>query len=405
VGIGFRETSAGSGVALEAFQMVVPPVYPGSSQLSRVMVTPVTIPPSTYGVRDTATNPNGNFGPGDEDKVRFESYTGAPLYYVHTQLAVDVGGSRLDSLPPNMFQVGDIIEADGNRFVIVDDARNVTIQQFPYGPWYLNPAEHPQDMKDTLICVRLDDVQQGTKAPQLSVPPNGYSYGIHRQPMGAERTNGSPNERVLTSGEAPLQLPAAISIDLMASGLEAGEMGTIFEFPRSYDTSKTPAVALPYVVGILFSPNGGIDSFWINGQRYLEASRVFFLLGRIENGNPDPNLYMQWDTQNGPTSDRTMSDSDLADRRSKINWINPDSRWLIVNGNDGRISVSQNALVDPSKRDFQTEMQEFIDLSMSRLSSDDIQARGGNQEARRQFARVFQIEAAHELAHGGHGDE
>lgn len=386
VGIGFRETSAGSGVALEAFQMVVPPVYPGSSQLSRVMVTPVTIPPSTYGVRDTATNPNGNFGPGDEDKVRFESYTGAPLYYVHTQLAVDVGGSRLDSLPPNMFQVGDIIEADGNRFVIVDDARNVTIQQFPYGPWYLNPAEHPQDMKDTLICVRLDDVQQGTKAPQLSVPPNGYSYGIHRQPMGAERTTGSPSERVITSGEAPLQLPAGVAIDILASGIEANEMAVNCQQKRAtYQDQAGLTKEIPYMAGVLFSPNGGIDSYWLNGQRYLDVSRVFFLLGRVENGNPIDStnpansvFVREW---------KGISDNEFRDRISKVNWLNPDSRWLTINANDGRLSVSQNANVDPRIVNDNT----YHDDEMR--STDPLEA------------MKAQIEAAHEIAHGGHGDE
>lgn len=384
VGIGFRETAAGSGVALEAFQMLVPPVYPGSSTLSRVTKVPgggdqMEVPATdttnglTYGPRDNDLNRYGN------DRTRFPDYFGAKLYALHTQLAVDLGNSRDDPLPPEMFQVGDIIEAEGNRFVIVDDPRNLTIQKFPNGPYYLKPSEHSGWMYNALVCVRLDDVLQGSKAPPLAVPPNGYSYGIHRQPMGAERTNGSPNERVITSGEAPLQLPAAISIDLMASGIEAGEMGTVFEFPRSYDTTKTPNVALPYVVGILFSPNGGVDSFWINGQRYLDVSRVFFLIGRVENGNPDSAVFAgNWSG---------ISDDQFRDRRSKANWLNPDSRWLTINANDGRLSVSQNANVDPRIVDNNTDHDDEM------RSTDPL------------TALKAQIEAAHELAHGGHGED
>jgi hypothetical protein len=365
---------------------VVPPVYPGSSQLSRVAVAPVNVSPTTYGVKDT-NNPDGNFDSSQRDKMRFPSYAGATLYFVHTQLAVDVGGSREDSLPPNMFQVGDIIEADGNRFVIVDDSRNQTFQKVPYGARYLNPGEHLQEMEDTLICVRLDEVLQGNKVPPLAVPPNGYSYGIHRQPMGAERTSGSPSERVITSGEAPLQLPAGVAIDLLASGIEANEMKIIYPAVRpSYTDLSGTTIVIPHTVGILFSPNGGIDSFWLNGERTLDISRVFFLLGRVENGNPDDDLFTNWDRSGGGTTQQ-LSDNDFRDRISKVNWLNPDSRWLTINANDGRLSVSQNANVDPRIDDKDTdhddEMRSTVPLEAMRA----------------------QIEAAHELAHGGHGEE
>jgi len=381
VGVGFRESPALNGVALEAFQMVVPPVYPGSSTLSRVGVTkPVS--PTTYGVR-TSSNQDGN--QADEEDERFPSYRGATLYSVYTQLAVDVGGSRVDSLPPNMFKVGDIIEAEGNRFVIVDDPRNVELKKFPNGDRFLSPADNPTP--DSLVCIRLEEVLQGHKVPPLAVPVNGYTYGVHRQPMGAERTNASPKERIITSGESPLQMPAGIAIDLMSSGFEANEMKTIFEEARpTYKdpNNSTNMLPLPYTVGILFSPNGGIDSVWVNSQRYTDASRVFFLVGRVENGNPPTELYTDWGRSGGGTTSN-LSDEEFKDRQAKVNWLNLDSRWLMINGNDGRLTFNQNALVDPRIVDPDT----LVDDEMR--SSTPLEA------------REAQIEAAHGLAHG-HND-
>ena len=325
----------------------------------------------TYGPRDELKNPDGN------KRYRFEDYFGAKLYAIHTQLAVETGGSSDDPLPPNMFQIGDIIEAQGNRFVIVDDARNQQLRAFPNGAKFLNPALHPDPYKNALICIRLDEVLQGSKVPPLAVPANGYTYAIHRQPMGNERTDASPKERIITSGEPPFQMPAGIAIDLVSSGFEADEMQTIFEFARPEDNSSNK---LKYTTGIMFSPNGGVDSVWINGQRYTDASRVFFLLGRVENGNPDFDTTYDFSRSGGGVTQGEVSDTEFKDRQSKVNWLNPDSRWLFINGNDGRLTVSQNALVDPR-------------------THDDPGTRTGTALEMREA----QIEAAHELAHGGGG--
>ncbi len=361
VGVGFRESSvdstrykpsdtmveswaAGSGVALEAFQMQVPPVYPGSSTLSRVDIVPLMISPTEPELY------NGS---------QFKSYLKAPLYRVNFQSAMrDSSGAVIpDPIPTQIIQVGDIIEAQGNRFVTVDDVRNGS----------LNTVNETT----ARICIRLDEVLQGTRVPPLAVPPGGYTYGIHRQPMGDERTNGSPKERIIVSGEPPFQFPAGVAVDLVSSGFEAGEMRTIFDTDRPNDNSEY----LKYTSGIMFSPNGVVDSVWVNGQRFTDASRVFFLLGRVENGNPD------FDTTYNFTN-TSLSDEEFRDRQSKVNWLNLDSRWLMINGNDGRLTFHQNALVDP------------------RTNEDD-----GTRDDDPLAAREAQIEAAHGVAHGHHEEE
>ncbi len=151
-------------------------------------------------------------------------------------------------------------------------------------------------------------------------------------------------------------------------------MYTVYEFPRAL---SKPIIGdpYPYSLGIMFSPNGGIDSIWINGQRNLDASRVFFLLGRGENGNPPVALYTDWG-RGGQGQTKNMSNEEFKDRQSKVNWLNLDSRWLMVNGNDGRVTATQNALVDP------------------RTNPDD-----DTRDVDAIVALEAQIEAAHALAH------
>ena len=145
VGVGFRETGVNSGVALEAYQMVVPPPYPGSSTLSRVSVTTMSEFDSgganLYGNEEDAdSNIEGNWNGG----ILFPDYWGARLYAVQTHMAIRANDGSLiaDPLPPRMFRVGDIIEARGNRFVIVDDARNKIFRISAEDPAFLAPHEN-----------------------------------------------------------------------------------------------------------------------------------------------------------------------------------------------------------------------------------------------------------------------
>jgi prepilin-type N-terminal cleavage/methylation domain-containing protein len=383
VGVGFRETAANSGVALEVFQLTVPKPYYGSSSLSRVGATALTIA--------SAGGPKPELYQGS----RYPQYVGAQLYSVNSRMTMEDPQTRVpiaDPLPPKMFRVGDTVIAQGNRFVIIDDLRCPAAKDINSENWYVNPASNKPGFENQLFCVRLDEVQMQDEAQPLAPPPTGYSYAIHRQPMADSATR-------MTSSEAPLQLPSSIAIDLWASGIEADRLGNIEDVPPLEDTTIPGSpVQLPYTVGVMFSPNGGIESIWINGKKITELSKMFFLIGRQENGNPDPTLYTDW----GGDGRTRMSDDELKERRSKVNWLNMDSRWLLVNANDGRISVSANASLDPrddiDPRQLKDYIAEGIDL-FKLLYPARMAKPGAVAAATIRLTRDFQIELAHGLAH------
>jgi type II secretory pathway pseudopilin PulG len=383
VGVGFRETSAGSGVALEVYQLTVPKPYYGSSSLSRVGLTALK------------TGMPGEEVPELYRGTRYGQYVGSQLYGIDSRLALRNDGELVvDPLPPKMFRIGDTVIAQGNRFVIIDDDRCKPAMDINTGNWFINPSTNSQGWENMLFCVRLDEVQMQDEAQPLAPPPTGYTYGIHRQPMADSATR-------MTSSASPLQLPSSISIDLWATGIEANRLGNIEEENRMLDDTKPiDPPALPYTVGLMFSPNGGIESIWINGKKITELSKMFFLIGRQENGNPATDLY----TDFGGDGRTRMSDEELKDRRSKVNWLNMDSKWLLVNSLDGRISVSANASFDPRDAEYQRLEKLYVNERINELKSDPVAwaARGGNDnidEIRAQFTRDYQIEEAHGLAH------
>jgi prepilin-type N-terminal cleavage/methylation domain-containing protein len=385
VGVGFRETAGNSGVALEVFQLTVPKPYYGSSSLSRVGATALQ--------QDGVFEKYGD-GQSAGGAVRFPQYVGAQLYGIDSKMALpDNTGARVaDPLPPKMFRIGDTVVAQGNKFVIIDDDRCKPAMDINSGNWFINPSTNPPGWENTLFCVRPDEVQMQDEAQPLAPPPTGYSYAIHRQPMADSATR-------MTSSEAALQLPSAIAIDLWASGIEADRLSNIEDVSPLFDeTILIDPPQLPYTVGLMFSPNGGIESVWINGKKITELSKMFFLIGRQENGNPDPALYTVWGGQ-GRTG---ITDDELKDRRSKVNWLNMDSKWLLVNANDGRISVSSNASFDPRDDIDPRQLKDYIaeGIDVFKLLYPDRMAKPGAEAAATiRLTRDFQIELAHGLAH------
>jgi type II secretory pathway pseudopilin PulG len=382
VGVGFRETAAGSGVALEVYQLTVPKPYYGSSSLSRVGATPLTIA--------SAGGPKPELYQGS----RYPQYEGAQLYGIDSRMALpgDNGVKVGDPLPPKMFRIGDTVVAQGNKFVVIDDDRCKPAMDINSGNWFINPSTNPPGWENTLFCVRPDEVQMQDEAQPLAPPPTGYSYAIHRQPMADSATR-------MTSSEAALQLPSSIAIDLWATGIEADRLGNIEDEPPLKDMTKNlpDGLKLPYTVGLMFSPNGGIESVWINGKKITELSKMFFLIGRQENGNPPRELYTEW----GSRGQTDITDDELKDRRSKVNWLNMDSKWLLVNANDGRISVSANASFDPLNGEIQADTTAYVNAAYNELKKipGAIIARGGELNVRAQLTRDYQIELAHGLAH------
>ena len=345
-GISIQETSAGSGVALEVFQMMVPPAYTGFSSTSRVQIQRVPGPNGfdapTYGPV-SADNPYGNEG------VDFAPYyTGFPLYRL--QFVFNSAGTVYDdAFPPRMFRIGDKIEVGGNIYMFVDKNPS-NIYDFPNqvnqdsyqlrGIKYIEPDTRnlSPPVPDSYHCILLND--RGQILPNTTTVKQ-HHYKIQRQPI--------------RSAEAPYQLPTAVAIDMQGSVVEADNLAGIpatsgFPIFNSFDDSR-PIATVPDTVTIMFSSTGAVSSIYHNGNEVRNASRIMLLLGRIENGN------LAYDAGNlddisfsgingGAWIPAANTKKALEDKQETVNWMNLDSRWLAIATKSGRAVVSENAYVN-----------------------------------------------------------
>jgi type II secretory pathway pseudopilin PulG len=359
VGVGFIESAAGSGVALEAFQLQVPPPYPGQSTASRVRV--FQVPTSAGGKMSYAgaQNDGGNEGTSFRDR-----YYGYPLYrvqFLDRPVSAGTDANAFSELfPTNMLRLGDVLDIEGFEFLIVDHPIEsgyspTQTQQ----PGYLPPNNH-------VYCIWMNS--NGQVFPLSTVDANNKidnaganrPYLVMRQPAN--------NDRIGVSSTSPYQFPTGAAMDLESSGVEVTE--GIRTVPK-LDAGTTGLRQL----GIMFSPTGGIDSVWFNGSEINDAARIFLLLGKVENGNPDAANYV-FSARQGTSSE--ISDEELAERRKAVNWLNLDSRWMMINANSGKFNVVENASFDPRTIKYR-------------------------YPSNAQLAKMDQIEAAHALAHD-HGD-
>ena len=308
-GVAFREFDAGgtsfSGMSLEAFTIAEPQPFAGFSEWSRVSAAPVEkVRYGRQGPDDLGPdNPVGNGG------VMFDpKYRGATVW----QLSFSLYG-QLDLLPPRMIRNGDVLNIDRNLFLIVDDDGSVDdAHQVDPDTGYLLPMSQ-------LNAIWLNNHGQ---QPPAGVKP----YSFRRQP-----TNTS---------DAPLQFPRGIGIDLAASGAEGIGPG----IPDDFDTGGKADVT-----GVMFSPNGALDAVYINGARREGIEQVFLLMGLFENGNGTYDS-ADFDFKSNPAT--PGDNAAMAGRRSRINWLNADSRWVTAN-RAGRIITSENnTSFDPSTTDF-----------------------------------------------------
>ena len=324
-GVAFREFDAGgtsrSGMSLEAFTIAEPQPFAGFSEWSRVGV--VLNEKVTYGDQ-AGGNATGNMGTMFDPK-----YRGAQLWQLNFSLY-----GQPDLVPPRMIRNGDILDVDRNLFLIVDDGGSVEgAHQVDPDTGYLLPMSQ-------LNAIWLNNTGQ---QPPAGVKP----YSFRRQP-----TNTS---------DAPLQFPRGIGIDLQASGAEG--LNVPFSFDRGGVTT----------IGVTFSPNGALDAIYRDGVRMEGVEQVFMLMGLFENGNDNNNSQdaNDYDFMNNPPADN----ADMASRRTRINWLSADSRWVTAN-RAGRIITSENntsfdpsspAFVDPLRGESNTqEAQEEAQIGLAR---------------------------------------
>jgi prepilin-type N-terminal cleavage/methylation domain-containing protein len=394
VGIGFRESAPGSGVALAAFQLAVPKPFAGLDPNARVRIL---FPVGNYGT--TGADPKG----GTQFTSLYEGELIYRLQFVKGPLYLKDGSNEPDYLPDpypdGMFKIGDVINLEGNEFLIIDDEGDQGNQSRLRSSDYYQSDQQDANPLDGFLWDRRGEVHCiwinnfGQQPPKFKYvgenpPPNEpgdvRTYRVHRQPATGDKFAPSP--------EAAYQLPTGVAIDLQASGVEGlGEPETFAE------NGEIGAAAGPIKqIGIMFSPHGGIDGVWVNdssintsstsrsGNKLTSVARIFLMLGRVENQNPTGDLYNLAGNRAGGVTDN-MSDDELREIRSKVNWLNPDSRWLVINTQNGRVEVGQNAVYDLRDEDL---------YEVGQVSGD----------ARIEAIKIAQIEAAHGDSHGHQED-
>ncbi len=334
VGVGFRaawtDTNSNNvidpgemnGMAQEAFIIAEPPPFTGFASQSCVII-------------------NGGDGDAYSDLTATAPVFG-PQYppLVNITFGRGIGGENVDvgqeRLPPQMFrggrlsidpdegeleveEPGDLIEVGNEVFEILsldcdslatvgdDDDSDPDVEPPINGVVYLEPQ---YTVTARWLTWRYRDTSLA--------PRGGKAYRIRRRPT----TNLSPSR---TTAEA-IQFPRGIGIDMD---------------PTDGNVS----------LGVVFAPNGTVDAVYRDGQKQ-DPEPLFIMLGRVENGTQitgTPSAPFIDYSRYQLTGDET--DDDLAELRTQINLLNPDSRWVVVTP-AGRVLGAENYLIDPRRRHY-----------------------------------------------------
>ena len=192
----------------------------------------------------------------------------------------------------------------------------------------------------------------------------------------------------------PFQLPNKAAIDLEASGFGNGlrlhdpyAIVTDTNRPESWNSGEPAGPNNASDIIVMFSPEGTIQQSYLNlGPRSDDgvdsddqsgdtddlitrtavSSDLFLLVGLREN-QPAPQ------TDFGSFSG---TEAELQSAKSEINWLNGDSRWVVVGAQTGSLTTAENAFVDP--RQYAQGTMDNAELS---------RRRGLEVRAAREFAR------------------
>ncbi len=345
VGVAFREFDASrptgpySGMALEAYTIAEPQPFAGFSENSRIHVEPLS---SKYG-----TGAGGNGG------ERFPKYFDRQM----CRLVFGLMGSATpspDPFPPQMLRIGDAIDVGGNIFVIADDGDP---KMEPNEVDVVNGVEYL--FSDGVNNTEIECVWVNSNGQQLPVDSSGRGqqfyrpYLVRRQPV--------------NTAEQPLQFPRGIGIDMEASGAE----GVGASLPMDFDAGGANRV------GVMFSPNGSLDVVYFDGTRQDGVEQVYFLMGLVENGNGNGQDKADYDFAANAPADA----ADMTARRGRVNWLNPDSRWVSVN-RAGRIITAENNIsfdptVAPYIDDPDIDKQRALQIAAARQNAKNMNASTG----------------------------
>ncbi len=259
-------------------------------------------------------------------------------------------GWAADPLPVGLFKQGDVVEVGGKAFQLIDTG-------FPVQPLPNNKLDangYYKDQVNGLIARAVDGVQPEVYPRHDNVGNELSSAVSNQSPYWSGPQTFLIRRQPAPTSLSPLQLPPGTAIDLQASGL----MGvSAFYLPWSSNTEAFIDNDQPVVM--MFAPEGPVSRIHISQQlgnrnnpssstiEQIPSGQIALLIGR---GDTPPAVTV------GPLGDQvdlkdwsTNSQDQLKKVRADHNWLNGDSRWVVVGSSTGAVGTVENALLDPTK--------------------------------------------------------
>ena len=345
--------NADNGACLEISYVEQPPAFTGFDDGSRILI-------GTDALGSGAINQN---------MVR--------IRFVRVGTAQNPGTDGLpasldpDLFPSGLFRRGDQIEVSGRTFEFTDTTTDVDAQGFylsvagdPDGTLFARPVNVTGDRPRLLFDSNGDRITDvGASAANQPFWSEPLPYRIQRQP--------TP-----TSNE-PYQLTGGAVIDLRASGFGDPTDGGRLFFTDDNNLGTPSAISNNDPVFLMFSPEGTLSRVWssetpVGGdfQANTTTETVYLLVGTNLSA---PDVSAPGETDFGDTSQAGAgTQADIEQRKSEINWLNTDSRWIVISSRTGSVRTAPNGFVDPVDVVNDTGLTTFNAANLTTLRNNEI---------------------------------
>lgn len=297
-------------------------------------------------------------------------------------------GYDADLIPELFLRPGDVVEVGSRRFVLAGP----TAQG---GPTF----DRPQSLRPTLITIPAlagpGAYGTGSYLTGNSNNPAGYFFPIEitnlnlsslrltHNASGLEITSAASDPSVLfattpvpykiyrqpaPAGGEPLQLPSGVAIDLQASAFGNGMR--LYQPADDYNESLGEFNLREEEVQILFAPEGSIhrvhgvvtrnpatgglsvETTPVTGYVALCVGRRELIPAALPEGTA-PTTQNDYREPIDLIADLNgLSETETSEITDQYNWLNLESRWVIVGGQSGAVTTIENSAVYAPSADY-----------------------------------------------------
>lgn len=376
-GVAFQRLSADTdrgadnAVCIRAEYVEVPPHYSGFSPTSAVRLSPAWVPSEDDPARRLFYDPNSpvawrRVGPV---WIQFVARGGAS--------AGMPAGWAADQTPPQFLRPGDTVEVQGHRYVLLDRHPANTNNSDPTLRAVDGFFPGTTSGSVTTLLAKPEGMPDGAAIERM--PTLAIKYDANGNPVSASSpydrpfwTEASPYKilrQPVPAGGEPLEMPGSVALDLQASAFTNG--ARLFQPTQAaYNASTGEFAPISSPVMVLFSPQGNIDRviFGTDSAGLLTSSSVTstlaLCLGRRElippkqteraanlttaSVNGPPLRYDEPINLNLDIAQAGISETEAKAVMDQYNWLNLDSRWVLIGGQSGAVSTIATSGVYPS---------------------------------------------------------